>query len=141
MNKTDELTSAKKIPLWKKPLSRLGRGLLIGAGFLFTGVGIVGVFVPLLPTTPFLLLAAACFMRSSEKFYQMLISSPVFGKFIQNYTDGKGVPVRIKIITLTLLWATIFVSMFLIDILAVRIILPIIAFVVSIHIILIKRRK
>ncbi|MDH4300313.1 MAG: YbaN family protein, partial [Dehalococcoidia bacterium] len=55
------------------------RRLLIGAGTLSTGLGIIGIFVPILPTTPFLLLAAACYMRSSERFYRWLINNRVFG--------------------------------------------------------------
>ena len=131
----------KSTPFWRKPLTRLGKGLLIGAGFFFVGLGILGIFLPLLPTTPFLLLSAACFARSSKKFYELLISSPVLGKYIKNYNEGNGIPLRVKIFVLFVLWASIlFTVFFIFDYLAVRIILPIIALAVSTHIILIKKR-
>lgn len=58
---------------------------LIAAGFLSLGTGIIGIFIPVLPTTPFLLLAATCFIKSSKKLYQWLIDHRVFGKYIENY--------------------------------------------------------
>ena len=81
--------------------------LLIGAGTLSTGLGIIGIFIPILPTTPFLLLAAACYMRSSERFYQWLINNRIFGAYVRNYIEGRGMPVRIKMFTILLLWLTI----------------------------------
>jgi uncharacterized membrane protein YbaN (DUF454 family) len=69
------------------------RRLLIVAGTLFTGLGIIGIFVPILPTTPFLLLAAACFMRSSERFYHWLINNRILGAYVRDYMEGKGIPI------------------------------------------------
>jgi uncharacterized protein len=86
------------------------RRLLIGAGTLSTGLGIIGVFVPILPTTPFLLLAAACYMRSSERFYQWLENHRIFGAYVRNYIEGRGMPVKIKIFTILLLWLAIGLS-------------------------------
>jgi hypothetical protein len=83
------------------------RRLLIGAGTLSTGLGIIGIFVPILPTTPFLLLAAACYMRSSERFYQWLINNRIFGAYVRNYIEGRGMPVKVKLFTIILLWLTI----------------------------------
>jgi len=118
------------------------RRLLIGAGTLSTGLGIIGIFIPILPTTPFLLLAAACYMRSSERFYQWLINNRVFGAYVRNYIEGRGMPVRIKIFTILLLWLTIGLSIaFGVQNIAIRIVLICIAVGVTAHISLIKKRK
>jgi uncharacterized membrane protein YbaN (DUF454 family) len=118
------------------------RKLLIGAGTLSTGLGIIGIFIPILPTTPFLLLAAACYMRSSERFYQWLINNRVFGAYVRNYIEGRGMPVRIKIFTILLLWLTIGLSIiFGVQNIVIRIVLICIAVGVTAHISLIKRRK
>ena len=69
---------------------------LSAVGTISVGLGILGVFVPLLPTTPFLLLAAFCFARSSPRFYQQLIGNRWLGDYVQNYRDKRGLPLRIK---------------------------------------------
>jgi uncharacterized membrane protein YbaN (DUF454 family) len=118
------------------------RRLLIGAGTLSTGLGIIGIFVPILPTTPFLLLAAACYMRSSERFYQWLINNRIFGAYVRNYIEGRGMPVRIKIFTILLLWLAIGLSItFGVQNIVIRIVLICIAIGVTAHIVLIKKRK
>jgi uncharacterized membrane protein YbaN (DUF454 family) len=118
------------------------RKLLIGAGTLSAGLGIIGVVVPILPTTPFLLLAAACYMRSSERFYRWLTNNRVFGAYVRNYIEGRGMPVRIKISTILLLWLTIGLSMtFAIQSLVIRIVLLCVAAGVTTHIALIRGTK
>jgi uncharacterized membrane protein YbaN (DUF454 family) len=118
------------------------RRLLIGAGTLSTGLGIIGIFVPILPTTPFLLLAAACYMRSSERFYQWLIKNRIFGSYVRNYIEGRGMPVKLKIFIIFLLWLTIGLSItFGVQNTVVRIVLICVAIGVTIHICLIKKRK
>jgi len=118
------------------------RKLLIGAGTLSTGLGIIGVFIPILPTTPFLLLAAACYMRSSERFYQWLINNRIFGAYVRNYIEGRGMPIRMKILTILLLWLTIGLSItFGVQNIVIRIVLICIAIGVTAHIALIKKRK
>jgi len=113
--------------------------LLITAGTFFFGVGIVGIFVPILPTTPFLLISAALYARSSKRFYNWLINNKIFGRYIENYREGKGIPLKIKLISIALLWITIGCSaIFAIDIFWVRVILVIIAIGVTIHIIRIR---
>jgi uncharacterized membrane protein YbaN (DUF454 family) len=117
------------------------RRLLIAAGTFCTGVGIVGIFVPILPTTPFLLLAAACYMRSSERFYRWLINNRVFGAYVRNYIEGRGMPIRIKLATILLLWLAIGLSItFAVQSLVIRIILVSVAVGVTVHIALIRRR-
>jgi uncharacterized membrane protein YbaN (DUF454 family) len=118
------------------------RRLLIAAGTLCTGLGIVGIFVPILPTTPFLLLAAACYMRSSERFYRWLTNNRVFGAYVRNYIEGRGMPMRIKVLTILLLWLTIGLSVtFAVQNSVTRIILISIAVGVTVHIVLIRKRK
>jgi uncharacterized membrane protein YbaN (DUF454 family) len=118
------------------------RRLLIGAGTLCTGLGIIGIFIPILPTTPFLLLAAACYMRSSERFYQGLINNGIFGAYVRNYIEGRGIPIRIKVFTILLLWLTIGLSItFGVQNTIIRIVLICIAIGVTAHIVLIKKRN
>lgn len=118
------------------------RRLLLGAGTLCTGLGIVGVFVPILPTTPFLLLAAACYMRSSERFYHWLVDNRVFGAYVRNYIEGRGMPARIKILTILLLWLGIGLTVaFAVENIVVRIVLICVAVGVSAHVALIKKKR
>ena len=119
--------------------AKLKRRLLVIAGTVFTGVGILGILVPILPTTPFLLLAAACFVRSSQRFYNWLLNNRLLGIYISSYVQGKGMPHRVKVFTVVLLWTTIGLSMWLAtqDV-VIRVILVLVAVGVTIHIILIK---
>ena len=122
--------------------NRLIRGVLIIAGTFFVGLGVLGIFLPLLPTTPFLLLAAACYARSSKRFYNWLLNNKWFGNYIKNYQEGKGVPLKVKILSISLLWiAIIFSAVFIVSILFVRIILILVAIAVTIHILLIRTLK
>jgi uncharacterized membrane protein YbaN (DUF454 family) len=118
------------------------RILLVIAGTVCVGLGIVGIFVPVLPTTPFLLLAAACYARSSQRFHSWLLNNKWFGSYIRNYLERKGITLKAKIITLSLLWITIGVSAaFAVETLALKLILIIIAIGVSIHILSLRTLK
>lgn len=111
-------------------------------GTLSTGLGIIGIFVPILPTTPFLLLAAACYMRSSERFYQWLTNNRIFGVYVRNYIEGRGMPARMKVFTILLLWLTIALTIaFAVQDVAIRIVLVCISIGVTVHIVLIRKRK
>lgn len=79
------------------------RILLLGLGFLFAGLAALGVVLPLLPTTPFLLLAAACFARSSERFYRALLGNRIFGPLIRDWREHRAIPRRAKILAITLM--------------------------------------
>ena len=76
--------------------SDLLRWILICCGWCCIAAGVVGIFVPLLPTVPFLLLAAACFARSSEKFHSWLLEHNHLGPLIHGYLKGGGIPMRVK---------------------------------------------
>jgi uncharacterized membrane protein YbaN (DUF454 family) len=118
------------------------RRLLIGAGTLCTGLGIIGIFVPILPTTPFLLLGAACYMRSSDRFYRWLINNRIFGAYVRNYIEGRGMPAKVKVFTVLLLWLTMGLTIaFGVQNTVVRVVLICIAIGVTVHIVLIGRRK
>jgi uncharacterized membrane protein YbaN (DUF454 family) len=91
--------------------SRLLKLLLIACGTLCVGLGVVGIFLPLMPTTVFLLLAAACYARSSDRFYQRLIHHRFLGSYIRNHREGRGMARRDKVVTLVLLWVSISATM------------------------------
>jgi uncharacterized membrane protein YbaN (DUF454 family) len=117
----------------------MNRKILIIIGTISTGLGIIGILVPVLPTTPFLLLAAACYARSSERFHSWLLNNRYLGRYIRDYVQGKGTPPRIKAITIALLWITIGLSVaFVVPNLIVRLILIAIGLGVSTHIILLR---
>jgi len=108
---------------------------LIIAGTFFFILGVIGVFIPLLPTTPFLLLAAACYARSSKSCYNWLLNNRWFGNYIRNYIEGRGISLKIKRVTLTLLWIVIgFSIIFIVENFYIRLMLICIAIGVSIHI-------
>ena len=90
---------------------KLLQALLVTCGTVCVGLGILGIFLPLLPTTVFLLLAAACYARSSERFHQKLLSHRFLGAYIRNYRDGRGMAPREKAITIGLLWIGIGATM------------------------------
>ncbi|MEQ4502164.1 YbaN family protein [Pseudomonas sp.] len=93
---------------------RLVRYLLIAVGWLSVVSGVIGIFLPVLPTTPFLLLAAACFARSSPRFYHWLVDHPRLGPWIQDYLEGNGIPLKGKVYVIGLMWLSIGLSCYLI---------------------------
>jgi hypothetical protein len=92
---------------------KIGKPLYCGAGFVAVGLAAAGVFLPLLPTTPFLLIAAACFAKSSDRFYNALLSHRIFRPMIKDYREKGGIAARTKAVSISLLWLTISLSAFL----------------------------
>jgi len=90
--------------------SMLVRVVLWVVGSLALVLGIIGIFLPGLPTTPFVLVAAACYARASEPFYRWLIANPTFGPLIVEWRRHRSIPYRIKVIAITLMSLTICVS-------------------------------
>ncbi|WP_137971596.1 YbaN family protein [Pseudomonas sp. F(2018)] len=90
------------------------RYALLAIGWLSVVLGVIGIFVPVLPTTPFLLLAAACFVRSSRRFYLWLVNHPRLGPWIRDYLEGNGIPLKGKVYALGLMWASIGLSCYLV---------------------------
>jgi uncharacterized membrane protein YbaN (DUF454 family) len=98
------------------------------AGTIFLALGVLGMFLPLLPTTPLVLLAAACYARGSEKFYNWLLGHPTFGPLIRNYRAGLGISLKAKSMAITLVWASILsTAAFAINALWLRILLLLVA--------------
>jgi uncharacterized membrane protein YbaN (DUF454 family) len=114
------------------------KGLLIGSGSLFLAIGTIGIFLPLLPTTPFLLLSAACYIKSSKRLYNWLIHHEIFGIYIYNYITYKAIGIHAKIFSITLLWITLTLSMILVSTMVVTGILCLIGIAVSIHLLRLK---
>ncbi len=118
------------------------RTLLLVSGTLCVVLGVLGMFLPLLPTTPFLLLAAICYARSSKRFYNWLMSNRWCGAYIRNYREGRGIPLKQKVLTILLLWLTIgYAAWFVISLWWVKLILLGIAVGVTIHLVRIKTFK
>ncbi len=119
------------------------RVIFISIGFISLTLGILGLFLPILPTTPFLLLSAFLFSKSSDGLYYKLINHPKLGPYIIDFQENKSIPLRIKIISVTTLWTTILLSI----IFALKnqqigqILLLIIAIGVTIHILSFKTKK
>ena len=120
-------------------MKSLKKNILIVCGTVSVGLGVIGIFVPLLPTTVFLLLAAYCYARSSQKFYDWLLNNRWFGEYIRNYREGRGIPLKQKIFSISLLWLTIGYSvLFVVSLWWVRLILLVIAIGVTIHLMVLK---
>ncbi|MCS3470483.1 uncharacterized membrane protein YbaN (DUF454 family) [Pseudomonas sp. JUb42] len=90
------------------------RLLLAGIGWLSVALGVIGIFLPVLPTTPFLLLAAACFARSSPRFYAWLVNHRYLGPWIRDYLEGNGIPLKGKVYAIGLMWLSIGFSCYLV---------------------------
>jgi len=114
------------------------RGLYLIIGFLALGLGILGMALPVLPTTPFLLLAGAMFMRSSDRMTTWLFNHKLFGPPVRDYIEHKSVDKRSKILAMALLWPTILVSVVLVDPIWLKVLLVFIAIGVTIHIVSLK---
>ncbi|MDA3851137.1 MAG: YbaN family protein [Spirochaetaceae bacterium] len=114
--------------------------LFIIGGFISLFLGVLGIFLPLLPTTPFLLLSAACFFRSSPRLYSWLIGHKIFGRYILCYREYQAIPTFARWFTLILLWSVMGTTAFVfIDLWWVRIVLFFIASSVSIHLLTLKK--
>lgn len=80
------------------------RRLYVGLGFLFLVVGILGIFLPILPTTPFLLISASCFARGSERFYLWLMNHPHIGPPLREWREHHDLPLQVKAVAISSLW-------------------------------------
>ena len=113
--------------------------ILLLLGIFLLILATIGIFIPLLPTTPLLLLSAACFIRSSDRLYNWLINQRLFGKYIQNYREHKAVSLRTKIVGILFLWGTISYAILMVSQnIFLDIFLLLVAIGVSTHLILLK---
>ncbi len=111
-------------------------------GFTSLTLGIIGIVVPILPTTPFLLLSSYLFLNSSEKLYNWLRNNKILGQYIKDFQDDKAIPLKVKISSISLLWITISISaIFFVHILWLKLLLFAIAIGVTIHILHYKTKK
>lgn len=132
----------KEAPVDKKALrsevhesrSKFSRGLYLAGGMACVGLGVLGILLPVVPTTPFLLLAAACFARSSERFYVWLLTNRVFGSYIRDWREKRGLSIPLKIWVIIMLAATMALSIYFVPLLPVRVLLALTGLCISIYI-------
>ena len=91
-------------------LDRTKKLLLITAGTICVGLGIIGLVLPVVPTSPFLLLAAACYARSSKRFYNRLLANPIFGPPIRQWREDRSIPARAKWLAIAMILLTFSVT-------------------------------
>jgi uncharacterized membrane protein YbaN (DUF454 family) len=113
--------------------------LLIVLGGAALALGMVGVFLPILPTTPFVMIAAGCFSASSPKLYKKLANTKYFGEYVRSYREKTGISKRARIVGITFLWATLIISSVLVRRPTVWLILGIVGIAVTVHILTIRR--
>ncbi|USD37961.1 MULTISPECIES: YbaN family protein [Ferrimonas] len=114
----------------RRPLTRY---LLIGLGSLCAALGLAGMFLPLLPTVPFLLLAAACFSRSSARMQAWLFNHRLLGPVLRNYLERKGMTRRQLWGSIASIWFGMGIAIYLAPVLAVKLLLAGIGLAVSVH--------
>ena len=116
--------------------------ILIILGSLSLALGIIGIFLPLLPTTPLLLLSAALYVRSSEKMYQWLIHHKYLGNYIRNFREHRAIPLRAKIISVSMVWISlIYCSITISELLWIKVLFLILASGITWHILSYKTLK
>ena len=134
MSSNSEISKTEKFSIY--------RYAYLAAGTLLVVIGVIGIFLPLLPTTIFLILASACFVKSSPKANEWLKNNKYLGPYLRNYQDKTGLTIKSKIFSIIFLWLSILVSaFFLTDQPYIRTILLAIAIGVSIHLVLVKTKK
>jgi len=119
-------------------LKNMKNGLYLVVGTITLVVGIIGVFIPVLPTTPFLLLSSFCYLRSSSRMYHWLMGHKVLGPYISSYMIYKGITRKNKVVSLVFLWTTLTISMVFIGKDIVTWVLLVVGTLVSIHILMLR---
>ena len=119
---------------------RIKKIFLIALGFSALLLGAIGVFIPVLPTTPFVILAAACFSASSRKINDWLLKSRLFGPYIENYRTKQGISVRRKVASIAFLWTGLLISMIIVRTVWICMVLCTVGVGVTVHLLLIKTK-
>jgi len=114
------------------------KNIMIILGTLSLVIGAIGIFIPVLPTTPLLLLSAYFYLKSSKRLYDWLLNNRIFGMYIYNYINHRSVLLSTKIFSFILLWVSLAISMTLIEMQTIRLILILVGVSVSIHLYLLK---
>lgn len=134
------MPKTEKSILDSKECGRIKKTFLIVAGVVSIAIGGIGIFLPLLPTTPFVLLAAGCFAGSSPAMHRWLCRSRFFGEYIENYRINAGVSKSIKIRAIVFLWAGLALSAAAVHKPLVRVILAVVGICVSTHLLMMKAK-
>jgi uncharacterized membrane protein YbaN (DUF454 family) len=122
--------------------SRVMKLLWVTAGTISLAVGMIGVAVPVLPTTPFVLIAAACYLRGSKRMYDWIASNRVIGGYLSGYLEGRGVSTKAKATSVIVLWALILISAtFFMSEAMTRAVLIVIAVAVTVHLLTLKTKR
>jgi uncharacterized membrane protein YbaN (DUF454 family) len=118
---------------------KLKKAILVILGTFFLLLGIIGIILPVLPTTPFLILAAACYLRGSDRMYQWMMNNRYFGDLIRNYMERRGIKPRQKAYAIFMLWFLISITLvYFIQQFYLRLILVIVAAAVTVHLLKLK---
>jgi len=112
--------------------------LLIAAGTISLSIGVIGIFIPLLPTTPLLLLSSYCYLKSSNRLYEKLINHKILGSYLHNYMKHKAIDKKTKIIAITTLWISLGISILIAPLLFVKVLLGLIGLGVTLHLLSLK---
>ena len=119
---------------------RIKTFVLTGLGFSFLSLGAVGLFIPVWPTTPFVLASFACF-SSSPHLRNKIMTIPLFREYIENYSNGNGLSIKTILISLLWLWSMLVLSILVIKEIEMTILLIFIGLIVTIHILWISRTR
>ena len=122
-------------------MNLIAKIILNTLGTVFVLIGILGVFLPLLPATPFLLLASACYVRGSQRLYGWLMNNKYLGPYIRNFREHRAMPVRAKIISIAILWISLVISIYRVDIFIIQSVLIVVGIGVTALILSIRTLK
>lgn len=115
---------------------------LIFIGCLSLFLGLLGIALPLLPTTPFLLLSATCYFHGSDKLYHWLMAHPTLGPYIHSFREEKAIPLRVKVVSVTMVWVTLlYCIFFVVNSLWIKLLLLFLAIAISWHILSYATRR
>ena len=136
------MVSEKEERIKMNVLGKSRKIIYLSLGSILLALGTLGIFLPLLPTTPFYLLTAWLYMRGSEKMYNKVMSNKYFGTIIHNFREEKAIPLKTKIIIVSMLWGTILLSAFLaVSVWWVRLLLFAVAIGVTIHVLSYRTKR
>lgn len=115
---------------------------LILWGSLSLFLGLLGIALPLLPTTPFLLLSATCYFHGSDKLYRWLMTHPTLGLYIHSFREEKAIPLRVKVVSVSMVWVTLlYCIFFVVSYLWLKLLLLFLAIAISWHILSYATRR
>ncbi|MDR2873278.1 MAG: YbaN family protein [Methanobrevibacter sp.] len=110
-------------------------------GAIFLSIGAIGIVLPLLPTTPFVIISVFCFGKSSKRVEEWILRNKYFGSYIENYRNKVGVPIKVKIRSVLFLWIALIISMIYLQKLLMILILLIVGIAVTLHIYFLRTKK